>query len=419
MTTRPLGPWRVAIAGILCLATAMGIGRFAFTPLLPMLLQQNLVDLTGAGWLASANYIGYLVGALLCTVQPWLWQRLQGVRPLPALEPTVAVRCGLVATCVLTLGMAVYWQPAWPLLRFAAGVASAFVFIYISGWCLGQMARMGVPAMGALIYTGPGIGIVVSGVAASGMLAWHWPAWAGWLAFGLLAMVLTTLVWPTLSWRAPQAAAPAAATTTAPAVAPPADSSARHGPTELATLTVAYGLAGFGYIITATFLPVIARQVMPASPWLDLFWPLFGAGVIGGALVASRLKVAVDLRMLLAVCYGVQALGVAAGLVAPNLAGFAIGSLLLGLPFTAITFFAMQEVRRVRPRAASAYMGLLTATYGIGQIVGPPMASALLARSVSARAGFDLSLEIAAGSLVLGAALYVFMVRRWPARDRA
>jgi MFS family permease len=176
----------------------MGIGRFAFTPLLPMMLADGVVNLATASWLASANYLGYLVGALLCTLQPWAWRRFG---PLPPLRFTLLVRAGLVATCVLTLGMALHWPAAWTLLRFAAGVASALVFVYTSGWCLGQLARLGVPAMGAVIYTGPGAGIVLSGLAASGMVAWHWTAAAGWLVFGLLAAVLTALVWPVLAPR--------------------------------------------------------------------------------------------------------------------------------------------------------------------------------------------------------------------------
>ena len=145
----------------------MGIGRFAFTPLLPMMLADGVVNLPTASWLASANYLGYLVGALLCTLQPWAWRRFG---PLPPLRFTALVRAGLAATCVLTLGMALHWPGAWGLLRFAAGVASALVFVYTSGWCLGQLARLGVPSMGAVIYTGPGAGIVLSGLAASGMV---------------------------------------------------------------------------------------------------------------------------------------------------------------------------------------------------------------------------------------------------------
>lgn len=403
----PLRPFAIVCAGLVALAVAMGIGRFAFTPILPMMLAERSVDLAGASLLASANYLGYLVGALACTFQPWLWRRFgrTGTIDGPAL-----VRLGLVATVLLTLGMALHAPLAWAWLRFAAGVASAVVFLYTSGWCLEQLARRQVPAMGALIYVGPGGGIVVSGLAASGLVALEASATTAWLAFGVLAALLTAAIWPVFAHRPPLGGAAAAGG--AAAGAAPLAAGSGGG---MALLAVAYGLAGIGYIITATFLPVIARQALPGSAWLDLFWPLFGLGVMFGAFLASRIRGAGDLRLRLAACYLVQAMGVAASLVSPTLAGFAIGSLLLGLPFTAITFFAMQEVRRVRPLQATSFMGLLTAMYGLGQIAGPPLAAWLVARSASAAAGFQLSLWIATGLLLLGAGLYGVLARRYPA----
>jgi MFS family permease len=117
----------------------------------------------------------------------------------------------------------------------------------------------------------------------------------------------------------------------------------------------------------------------------------------------------------LAGCYVMQAAGVSASLVSPTLAGFAIGSLLLGLPFTTITFFAMQEARRVRPLHATTFMGLLTALYGVGQIAGPPVAALLVARSATPAAGFALALWLATSALVLGALLYLLLARLYPA----
>jgi len=382
----------------------MGIGRFAFTPLLPMMLADGTVSLTGASWLASANYLGYLVGALLCTGQPWIARRLDLHSMPPA---TRLVRGGLVATVLLTLGMALPAPTVWVLLRFAAGVASAIVFVYTSGWCLGQLARLQVPTMGALIYIGPGAGIVISGLAASAMVGLHWSATTGWLIFGVLAVALTASIWSTLQETSGAPLTGAAAATMQATPAAGID-------LEMALLNGAYSLAGFGYIITATFLPVIARQALPGSAWLDLFWPLFGAGVILGAITASRIHGVRDLRWLLMGCYLVQALGVATSLISPTLAGFALGSLLLGLPFTAITFFAMQEVRRLRPAQAPSYMGLATALYGLGQIVGPPLAAALVARGTHPGEGFNLSLQIAAGALVFGALLYGLLIRWHP-----
>lgn len=402
-------PWRplaVAFAGLVSLAVAMGIGRFAFTPLLPLMLAERSVTLAGASLLASANYFGYLLGALACTFQPWIWMRLG--RP-PAVNGPKLVRLGLVATTLLTLGMALHVPSAWTALRFAAGVASAVVFLYTSGWCLEQLARRNVPAMGALIFVGPGAGIVASGLAATGLVATEAQASMGWLTFGILAGLLTASVWAVFdAGRGVAAPAPPAGPGNV-AAAP-----VRAGVGELTVLACAYGLAGIGYIVTATFLPVIARQALPGSPWLDLFWPLFGAGVMLGAVGASRLRSGVDLRLRLAWCYAIQAAGVAASLVSPTLAGFAIGSLLLGLPFTAITFFALQEARRVRPLHATSYMGLLTAMYGIGQIAGPPLAAWLVGRSASAAAGFNVSLWIACGLLVLGAAMYVGLAKARP-----
>ena len=401
-----LRPLAIALAGLVSLAVAMGIGRFAFTPLLPLMLAEGAVDLPGASLLASANYLGYLVGALACTFQPWIWRRFGWAS---SVDMPRLVRAGLVATALLTLGMAVHLPLMWTLLRFAAGVASAVVFLYTSGWCLEQLARRGRPEMGALIYVGPGAGIVASGLAATALVQLQAPAAAGWLTFGVLAALLTAGIWRVFDARRSVAAPTASATTTGAAAVP-----VHAGRTEAGLLTVAYGLAGIGYIITATFLPVIARQALPGSPWLDLFWPLFGAGVMVGALGASRLRSGGDLRVRLAWCYVLQALGVAASLVSPTLAGFAIGSLLLGLPFTAITFFAMQEARRIRPAHATSFMGLLTATYGLGQIAGPPLAAWLVARSATAARGFGTSLWIASALLALGAVLYLALAWRFP-----
>ena len=204
-----------------------------------------------------------------------------------------------------------------------------------------------------------GAGIIISGLAATGLVTLHGTAAWGWLLFALLAITLAAAVWRIFQVRNSLAAPVVAAATAVPVNASPPPP-AHEG---LGLLTAAYSLAGFGYIITATFLPVIARQTLPPSPWLDLFWPLFGLGVSTGALITVRLPMQLDRRHLLMGCYAMQATGVLLGVWWPTLAGFALGSLLLGLPFTAITLFAMQEARRLRPHGASALIGLLTAAY--------------------------------------------------------
>lgn len=396
-------PLAVALAGMASLAAAMGIGRFAFTPLLPMMLHDGVVTLAGGSWLATANYLGYLLGALACMALPWVAPRARQVWHAARLA-----RWGLVATVLLTLGMALPLPATWPALRFAAGVASALVFLNVSVWCMVRLVALGQPALGGLIFCGPGLGIVLTGLSASAMVALQWPAAAGWAVFGVLSMGLCAAIWPVLHGVAQPPAANGAAHRSG-------DGLPGHGPWARTGLTLAYGLAGLGYIVTATFLPVIARAALPAgSPWPDLFWPLFGAGVALGAALSTRTPAGWDRRWLLTAAYVVQAAAIALSLVWPGPAGFALGSLLLGLPFTAITFYALQEARRVWPSAGDSFPGLLTAAYGIGQIAGPPMVAWMLHHTATQGEGFVYGLAVAAVALAVGAALYAAMAWRWP-----
>lgn len=390
----PRGGWRAALACMVALAVAMGLGRFAFTPMLPVMLHEGKLNLEGGGVLASLNYLGYFVGALSCAA-------------IRVAAPRM-VRGGLVATALLLLGMGLlHGFAAWGVLRTAAGVVSAWTFVFASGWGLRRLAETGSPALGGVIYTGPGIGIAATGLL--GGLAARWGSDAAWIGFGLVALVLSAAIWRIFDdgghAGVPGSPSPAAATPSAPSV---------HDRSDARWLVLLYGLAGFGYIITATFLPVIARQALPGSPWPDLFWPLFGLAVIPGALIGARAPTHWDNRLLLAAGYALQALGVLLSVAWPTIGGFALGSLLLGMPFTAITLFAMRDARRLRGNAAAGLIGYATASYGIGQIVGPLLAAPLAHRTGS----FSVPLLVAAGALALGALLFLAVWRQARARER-
>ncbi|MCI1006015.1 YbfB/YjiJ family MFS transporter [Herbaspirillum sp. C7C8] len=379
--------WKVCLSGMVALSVAMGIGRFAFTPLLPMMLHEGSLSLQMGGWLATANYLGYFAGAMLCAFH----RSKRGVAML---------RAGLVVTILLTLGMGVLHQDwAWLWMRFLSGVASAYVFVYTAGWCLQQLTQLGRPELGGVIFCGPGLGIALTGLLSGPMIAAGWLAAGGWIAFGVIALGLTALVWKSFSFDAGHGL------NVHPHDGPAAHASAPESPSqkrEVLIQVIAYGIAGFGYIITATFLPVIARHALPGSVWPDYFWPIFGLSVAAGAFSATRLSVQGDQRLLLTGAYLMQAAGVLVSILFPSAPGFALSCLLLGLPFTAITLFGMREARRLRREQASSLMALMTAAYGIGQIAGPPLATALVHGSGS----FTPSLCVAALTLLIGAGLY-------------
>ncbi|MET3494157.1 cbb3-type cytochrome oxidase subunit 3 [Variovorax boronicumulans] len=367
------------------LAVAMGLGRFAFTPMLPIMLGEGKLELAGGGVLASLNYLGYFFGAVSCAAI--------------GIKASSMVRGGLIATAALLIGMGLFHSfTGWGILRAAAGVMSAWVFVFASGWGMRRLAETNAPMLAGVIYTGPGIGIAMTGLL-GGALG-RWGSEAGWIGLGLLAVVLIAVIWRVFDDG--EAATVAGAAAGAPVAASAAGGASGAARSDAIWLVALYGLAGFGYIITATFLPVIARHALPGSSWPDFFWPLFGAAIIPGALIGARAPAHWDNRLLLAAAYALQALGVLLSVAWPTVVGFAFGSLLLGMPFTAITLFAMREARRLRGNSAAGLIGYATASYGVGQIIGPLFAAPLAQRTGS----FQLPLLVAAVALALGALLF-------------
>jgi len=429
-----------ALACAITLAVALGIGRFAFTPLLPLMLQEGRLSINAGGLLASLNYAGYFIGALSCAFMPFDHRKL--------------LRFGLVMTTVLTVSMGLTHTFAlWGGLRLIAGIVSAWTFVFASQWGLRRLAELHQHGWSGVIYTGPGLGILITGLLVSAGAPYG--SQAGWLSFGVLALVLSACVWKIFDAAVPHVAVPPQpASPSSPSSlsssepfefidededesepgdrallisAPVSEADLERvralGRTETgvqarainrdaAWLVFLYGLPGFGYIITATFLPVIARHALPDSLWPDRFWPMFGLAIIVGAISASRTPVHWDNRLLLAISYLMQAAGIVLGVIWPTVPGFAVGSLLIGLPFTAITLFAMREARRLRHNEAAGLMGYATASYGAGQIAGPLIAAPIAAYTGS----FALALLLAALVLVAGAVMLIMVWRQAAAR---
>ena len=444
-----------ALACAITLAVALGIGRFAFTPLLPLMLQEGRLNINAGGLLASLNYAGYFIGALTCAFMPFDHRKL--------------LRFGLVMTTVLTFSMGLTHTFAlWGGLRLIGGIVSAWTFVFASQWGLRRLAELHQHGWSGVIYTGPGLGILITGLLVSAGAPYG--SQAGWLSFGVLALVLSACVWKIFDAAVPHVVMPpqpASPSSASPSPSPSASSiesaplsssepfefidedededesepgdrallisapvneadlervralgrtetgvQARAINRDAAWLVFLYGLPGFGYIITATFLPVIARHALPDSLWPDRFWPMFGLAIIVGAISASRTPVHWDNRLLLAISYLMQAAGIVLGVIWPTVPGFAVGSLLIGLPFTAITLFAMREARRLRHNEAAGLMGYATASYGAGQIAGPLIAAPIAAYTGS----FALALLLAALVLVAGAVMLIMVWRQAAAR---
>jgi hypothetical protein len=252
------------------------------------------------------------------------------------------------------------------------------VFVYTSGWCLACLAALGEPRLAGLIYVGPGLGIAASGLAATAMVAGRHERGSRLVDVRragnsfLTATGVAPACEAAVAVRGPGRRAPAQCCWPrrhggpGDGVRPGRVRLHHHG--DLSPRDRAAGAAGLDLA-----RPVLA-PVRPGRGGRRLAHdPLSGA--LGSAPSSDGL-----LRHA-----GQQ--GSCSGVWWPSLAGFALGSLLIGLPFTAITLFAMQEARRVRPEGASGFIGLLTAFYGLGQIAGPPWVALMLQRSANSGPG--------------------------------
>lgn len=339
----------IVAIGLVSLAVAMGIGRFAFTPLLPLMLRDGtLLPATGAEW-AAANYGGYLAGALTAG---WF-----------AADPRRGLRLGLLGVVLGTLAVAALDGPwmaaAGTVLRAAAGVFSAWTLVCVSSWCLAALSRRGAAALGAWVYTGVGLGIAVAG-----LLAWLGGAQSAralWLELGLLAAAGAVFAWRKLP--------------TVRAVHPvhAASAPARRGKTARGQwpMVLCYGSFGFGYIIPATFLPAMAREQVADPLVFGLTWPLFGLAAAVSVAGAARWLAAWPRRQVWALAQGVMALGTALPLLAQSLWILALSAVLVGGTFMVATMAGLQLAREQAAGDATALLARMTVAFAVGQIAGP------------------------------------------------
>ncbi|CAB3646280.1 hypothetical protein LMG26696_02509 [Achromobacter pulmonis] len=367
---RPRGALALALPAALALAAAMGIGRFAFTPIWPLMAQEAGLSLAQGSWLASANYAGYLLGALAAAARP-------------PRHPRATLAASLLAVALLTLAMPwCHGVLAWSLLRLAAGYGSASAFI-----CVAATRRVGpgdprAPAVAAITYAGVGAGIALTGLACLALMAAGAGANANWTALGALTLALSTLAWAGLKQPAaarPQGAAPA------PGPLPPG----------LGRLALHYGVFGAGYIIPATFLPAMAREIIPDPAVFGWAWPLFGLAAALSCLLAPRVARARDDKTVWRGAQALMALGMLAVALWHNITAVIVAALLVGGTFMVITQSGMLVAQRLAGAAAPRAAAVMTSAFAAGQIVGPLLASG------AARWGATLPQVLAGGAVLL------------------
>jgi len=349
---KPAHPVRMALAGLGAFAVAMGVGRFSFTPIMPMMLRDASLTVVDAGWLGLANYVGYLLGALSAMLSQCRFELM--------------IRIGLIGICIATAVMGIFHiYFVWVLLRLLVGAFSALVLIGISTWCLERLALYQRPLLISLVFSGGGIGVATTALVCIGLTEHNVGPDAAWILLGIMSIGITGLTWTVFSVTRPVAVINREAGT----------GILRYNADTIRFLCC-YGIFGFGYIIAASFLPAMLKNALSSSSAYTWSWPVFGIVAAGATLAVAALRRRIGNRGVWATSHLIMAVGILLPVFWPGMWMIVASALCVAGTAMVVTLVALLEARPVAGNDAPLLIAGMTATFAIGQIIGVLIARA-------------------------------------------
>ncbi|MEE3807293.1 YbfB/YjiJ family MFS transporter [Lysinibacillus fusiformis] len=366
------------IGGIFTLVIAMGIARFSYTVILPYMQETFEFSLATAGYLATSNYLGYLVGALVAGRLPIANKRI------PFLQ--LALVISILTTAFMGIMNAIL---IWYILRFISGIMSAFIFVVIASLVLDQLASSRNMHLSGLFYSGVGTGIALSAIIVSPIHAIF--QWNGtWIALALFCVVLFVLIIRFIK-PIPPYEQHLVSQAIAPQKAPPK--------TWLKWLIIAYSLEGFGYIVTGTFIVSIAQESTSFHGDAAFVWFVVGVAAIPSCIVWSKLAQHYGYVRTLLISMLLQAFGIVLPAFTTNTLTLYASAFIFGATFMGITTVGTTLARHIVPINSHQIIGYLTAGYAFGQMIGPSIAGTI----ANVTNSYQYALIGAAAVVVLGA----------------
>lgn len=381
-------PFIFLLGGILALMIAMGIGRFAYTPILPLMQEDLGFSDSLAGSLASSNYLGYLVGAIIASFLPFHNHKIKYLRSSLLVSIITTLMMGLVHSYVLM-----------HIIRFVSGLASAFIFILTSSIVLDRLANANKTNLAGYFYSGVGLGIFFSTLFVP--LFNHSFHWKGvWIGLAIISFLLMIFVWLWLN--------------DSPNIEKKQIQQQIYLQTPprkwLPFLTIAYGLEGLGYIVTGTFIVSIADQTRLFSSEPAIVWIVVGFAAIPSCVLWSELAKKRGFVRSLVLAMILQAIGIALPVFWLSQVSFILSALLFGATFMGITTLATTLGRQISPSNSNRIIAYLTVSYGFGQVVGPLISGILNDFTQS----YHVALIGAASVIFLGSLLLISGIRYEP-----
>ncbi len=367
--------FQVMTAGVASMLLTVGLARFMYTPLLPVMQHQAGLSILQGGWLATINYAGYMTGALLAA----------SIGDIQA--KFLAYRAGLIIAVLSTAGMGLTDHFAlWAILRFIAGLSSVAGLLLGSGLVLHWLRHHGRRLELGIHFGGVGLGIAVSGALA--MLMAHRLGWAQqWIAAGAFGALIFAPAWFWLP-------APPRIATGSPALDPDQPPARRW----IIGFTAAYFCAGVGYVVSATFIVAIAAKLPALHGFGNLAWVVVGLAAMPSCPLWDRLaRRTGDIQALLC-AFAVLILAIMLSALTTSLWPILLSAALYGGSFNGITSMTLTIIGRLYPSNPAKAMARMTISFGAAQIIAPAVSGMLAAQTGNYRA----ALLLAAITMVIG-----------------
>ncbi len=338
--------WHPALAGFAALLTGVGIARFAYSPLIPALVESGWFSPAEAAYLGAANYAGYLLGAVAA------WRAVSLAHSVLALRGLMLVTALAMAACALPLS---FWWVAW--WRFTAGVTGGCIMILAAPLVLGAVTEARRGLVGGVIFAGVATGILSAGVLVPALLL------AGlevaWLGLGGLILLLTALAWH--AW--PQASQGETRGSDVPIAW--RDSKAFPG------LVLAYALIAAGLVPTMVFLvDYIARGLGQGVTVGSAVWAAAGLSGLIVPLLLGALADRIGNRRALQVCMLLLAACNALVFALPNVVPAIVGGVIIGGLIPGASTIALVRLAEIAPDVRSArtrMWSVATSAYAVMQ----------------------------------------------------
>jgi predicted MFS family arabinose efflux permease len=369
----------------------LGIGRFAYSLVLPDMRDSLSWSYSAAGFMNTINAVGYLIGALFAA------------RLIRRFGLVASVRWGTLA-CVLSLMLCAVTDNfvLLSLARLLAGLGGAAGFV--GGGALAAMIAQTRPERAnfllSLFYAGPGSGILLSGLVAPFVLQWFGPGswWIVWWAMALLTAVMTVPLWLT----------PFHNEVTAKETAP-----TKFAITPVAIYLAGYFLFGAGYIAYMTFMIAYVRDAGGGAAAQSAFWALIGLSAFVTPWVWRRVLALDRGGLATTIILGINAIGAGLPIFGHSALLLAISALVFGVAFFAVVGSTTAFVRfNYPPSSWPTAIAAMTIAFGIGQTIGPIVVGAI----TDALGSLSFALNISAAMLALGAVLSAFQ-RKLPVKS--